>query len=790
MKRIVESTEEVLSACCFIGEEMSRYDFAALSSQDFEEISRDLLQAEWNVRLEAFKSGRDKGIDLRYIREGSGTTIIQCKHYLKSGFAKLLSHLRNEERPKVEQLTPTRYVVVTSVGLTPGNKDEIMGALSPFIKSASDIIGADDIEGLLSRHPNIMRANFKLWLTSTNVIERVLHNAEICQTEFEVNWIRRKLPLFVQSSAFPRAMRLLDDFRIVVISGAPGIGKTTLAEMLLYTHLDQGYEPVVIKAEIAEGKTFFRQEAKRIFYYDDFLGQIYLGDRGEYLGRNQDAALTDFMDMVRRSDHARFILTTRAHILSTALQMSERLARSPILEHRCVLELDSYTYAHRARILYNHLYFSDLPIDYKREVLKEDFFLDIIKHEHFNPRLIEWLSTDLRQREVGVRDYRAYIERLLKSPHDIWTGAFRNQISDAARHVLLSFYTLGEWTDVIDIEPAFRSLHRYRAAKYNQPIAPGDFRNALRELDGAFLSYSSGHASYLNPSLREFVAVVISEDADTAEDLLYSAIRFSQIAELRKLAVQHPDSALGRLFASISESMPSLLRPLLQGPTTRWEKSRSGGMTGHVVDMGGEARIGFLVEMSEAQHSKQLLDLASLASDHLAAGWNTVVPEFSSLIRLFSTICDSTWFVAHGGQKIYRKLLEGMLNHLTFANAADWVQIAELPKSGMEWNMDDQSKFDQGLKEYCENGIDDERSNSTGIDEMREFAISLEQLGSTLGHDFSKEIRQLEEDIAEVEEEEESESLSEGSSIPRDSMSTQRNVVTDDDVRQMFRTLV
>jgi hypothetical protein len=73
---------------------------------------------------------------------------------------------------------------------------------------------------------------------------------------------------------------------------------------------------------------------------------------------------------------------------------------------------------------------------------------------------------------------------------------------------------------------------------------------------------------------------------------------------------------------------------------------------------------------------------------------------------------------------------------------------------------------------------------------MREFAISLEQLGSTLGHDFSKEIRQLEEDIAEVEEEEESESLSEGSSIPRDSMSTQRNVVTDDDVRQMFRTLV
>jgi len=56
---------------------MSRYDFTALSSQDFEELSRDLLQADWNVRLEAFKSGRDKGIDFRHIRAGHGTTIIQ-----------------------------------------------------------------------------------------------------------------------------------------------------------------------------------------------------------------------------------------------------------------------------------------------------------------------------------------------------------------------------------------------------------------------------------------------------------------------------------------------------------------------------------------------------------------------------------------------------------------------------------------------------------------------------------------------------------------------------------------
>lgn len=82
---------------------MPRYDFRSLSSQDFEELSRDLLQAEWNVALEAFKTGRDGGIDLRYAPAERGKTIIQCKHYIESGFAKLLSHLQDNERTSLPE---------------------------------------------------------------------------------------------------------------------------------------------------------------------------------------------------------------------------------------------------------------------------------------------------------------------------------------------------------------------------------------------------------------------------------------------------------------------------------------------------------------------------------------------------------------------------------------------------------------------------------------------------------------------------------------------------------------
>lgn len=81
-----------------------RYDFKSLSGQDFEELIRDLLQAEWKITLESFRSGRDGGIDLRYAPANDGATIIQCKHYATSGFAKLLANLRDSELPKIRRL--------------------------------------------------------------------------------------------------------------------------------------------------------------------------------------------------------------------------------------------------------------------------------------------------------------------------------------------------------------------------------------------------------------------------------------------------------------------------------------------------------------------------------------------------------------------------------------------------------------------------------------------------------------------------------------------------------------
>jgi hypothetical protein len=317
------------------------YDFKQLSPADFEDLTRDLLQEEGKIRLESFKTGRDQGIDLRYAAIPGQSIIVQCKHYAGSTVAKLNQEIKTHELQKVVRLAPKRYILVTSLPLSPADKEKLKATLHPYVIFTEDIIGADDVNNLLGRHSEIEKKHFKLWLSSTAVLERVFHNAEQVQTDFNVERVRRAIPLYVQTSNYTRAMKILEDHRFVIISGIPGIGKTTLADMLLFAHLESSYQPIVIKSKIAEGRKQFRNEVRQIFYFDDFLGETFLGNRFDFLGNKEDSAILEFMEIVARSKHARMILATREHILRHAFQISEHFRRQTggLADHRCVLEL-------------------------------------------------------------------------------------------------------------------------------------------------------------------------------------------------------------------------------------------------------------------------------------------------------------------------------------------------------------------------------------------------------------------------------------------------------------------
>lgn len=660
---------------------MPAYDFARLSSYDFQELVCDLLQAEWRIRLETFAAGSDSGIDLRGLATKGGNVIVQCKHMLAGQFRSFFSEIRRTELPKVRALSPRRYVLATSRAITPANKKQLRKLLSPYVRKNSDIIGKNDINNLLRRHPRVETNNFKLWLTSTAVLDRVLHNAERCQTEFEVDRVCRKLPLFVQNEAFPRARKLLNDTHIVVISGIPGIGKTTVADMLLYAHLAQGYEPVVIQGGVEDALKLFKKSVKQIFYFDDFLGQTFLHDRPDLLARNHDAALITFMDAVRTSKSSRFIMTTREHILKKALALSERLARSPILDHRCVVELSDYTFSQKARILYNHLYFSDLPVEYKKRILQNDFYLDIIQHEGFNPRLIEWLSGYIRVRQVAAENYQRYVEELLDNPDQIWSHAFNEQISEPARNILFCLATLSDFGEkLIDLEPAWQTLHRHKAQKYNFSTSPRDFRKALDEIEGSFIKIDDQAVDFLNPSIRDFLNNQIRGNKEFVEDLILSAVRFNQLANLWDLAAARPTSVFTVHTLANMPAFDSTLKRVVDAPYIRWWNTEDGQRRGSIVDASPTARLIALVSWAEEVKNEKIIDIALLLGERSVPSLSYEIGRFASVLRIVDTLEQSGWVLNHGGGSLHDLLWDSVWNNLSAANHSDWTGDFGLPK--------------------------------------------------------------------------------------------------------------
>lgn len=765
---------------------MARYDFRSLSPQDFEELTRDLLQAEWGVALEAFKTGRDRGIDLRYSPLDGGSTIVQCKHFASSAFSNLQSCLRNSELPKVRQLRPSRYVVVTSLGLSPDDKDKVVEIMRPFILCASDVIGAADLDGLLARHSDIERANFKLWLTSTFVIERILHHAEICHTQFEVERIQKKLPVFVQNKAYPRAQQILAEQRVAIISGVPGIGKTTLAEVLLYAHLVDGYEPVVVQRDISEGRKLFRSQGKQIFYYDDFLGQIFLGDQRSYLSKNQDVALLSFMEMVRRTPHSRFVLTTREHILRQAFQASERFMQSTLVAHKCVLELGDYSFGQRARILYNHLYFSSLPQAYKDVVLDNDFFLGIIKHEHFNPRLIEWLSSLTQLHSPRPDQYKQSITDLLQSPERLWSHAFETQISDAGRNLLLTLYSFGEWADVVDLEPAFEAIHRGACDRYHRSRSVGDFRLALQELDGAFLGYRSGHATFLNPSIRYFTAGVLCRTPAIVLEMLADATRFKQVRNLWKLATERQDQPLLAALRANTSLVRIHVERLMYGESLRWENTLK-GQRGYIVDTGEEARLDGIMELAEALHDLTFVDLARTYAAFLVSHWDKQGIDIGAAVRTLRAMKVNTWFWNNTGRSIYRVLIDGLLSHIGMAQAPDWITLLEFPVDALEWTEIDKDRLGAGLDYYRCHGVSCDRDSRSDVSDLDELRGALKDLHERFGVDFAQIIASIETDLTERTRADDDDDERDGCS--HEYSPSPADPVTEDDVREMFKTL-
>lgn len=497
-----------------------------LSDYEFELIVQDLLQKELGIRLESFKKGRDNGIDLRYSVSYNQNLIIQCKHYVNSKFSNLKSDVNKKELEKIQKLAPSRYLLVTSLGLTPSQKDELFEILSPFCKSKSDIYGKEDLNNLLRQYPKIEKSHYKLWFTSTSIMEKIVNSKVYNRSEVYLHHILDKLKIYVQSKVHLEALKVIKKSNVCIISGIPGIGKTTLAEMLLIEYLEKGYEIIKISQSISEAYEVLSSERKQIFFYDDFLGQTTFDIR---LNKNADNEILNFIKHIKRSKNSKFILTTREYILNQAKNTSEPFRRSGIDLDKMILELEDYTELEKAKILYNHIYYNQLPRKYIENLL-ENNILKIITHKNYNPRIIEIFTENLLPSNPSDF-YRVFIDNL-ENPSEIWDMTFRNHLSRESKNLLLLLSTIKLSAYRKDFEEKFNYYHSEKSKLYNQEFSENDFINALKELDGTFIENDAFWIRYANPSVRDYIENYILKNEKEFEHLCECSLSFEQCISL------------------------------------------------------------------------------------------------------------------------------------------------------------------------------------------------------------------------------------------------------------------
>jgi adenylate kinase family enzyme len=482
---------------------VNNYDFKSLNDKEFEALACDLIGGHLGEKFERFKAGKDAGVDGRFFLSENREVVLQCKHWANTPISQLINKLSKFERPKISKLKPEKYFIAVTNKLSRQDKKKIRIALSPYINSESYIYGSEDLNDLLAISKNIEQRHYKLWLHSSSVLTHMMNHAILGRSEYTLDEIKMDTARYAMTENHKKALAQLENLGVIIITGEPGIGKTTLANHLCLHYVAQSHHLAVISDDIKEAEDILDDDSKQIFYFDDFLGRNYL----DALNGHEGKKITQFIKRIARSPNKKFVLTSRSTILNQGKLLIDVFSHANLQRNEYEMKISSLSDIDKAHILYNQIWHSQLKISHENELYRDERYRRIISHKNFNPRLINYVTDASRVGNIEPNLYWNFVEKSLINPADIWENPFIAQQDDFGRAIVL-LVVLNRYPIMQDgLADAY---HEYISLPGNQNMkGRQDFTTNLKTLIGSFLNRlvegDKVRIDLFNPSIGDYV---------------------------------------------------------------------------------------------------------------------------------------------------------------------------------------------------------------------------------------------------------------------------------------------
>lgn len=484
------------------------YNFKNFSPEEFEELCCDILRIVTKTELRIYANGKDNGIDISDVSTGR-KIIAQAKRYVKSNFSKLMTAMEKEAL-RMKKIMPERYYVMTSLELSPSQNDNILNLFSGIMPDKSFIWDAIRIDEFLDSDDGheIRLKNYKLWLTSINVIEDIFMNDICMDRESFKRKIEKEKTLFYETSNYNQLLKEIAKEKAVLVNGTPGSGKTISCDIATIHFVEKENLKLIYLSnnDITEIKRNVYGRDGLIIYIDDFLGQTKLDNNCE----NKLNELISLVNYVKSKEKSYILMNSRVYIFEEALQKYTKfetaIQNGMVYLHR----MDSISMYDKARLLYNHLFYCLKDTDKFAELTKDKKYFNIIGHKNYNPRIIEKVTKNVD--EVHSDKYYDYIMKNLDYPDNVWRHEFENTMDNVDRIVLFTLYSLTD--DSIELDVLSQVVSK-RLWQENIDTTINVFMNSITRLSHYILKlFKKNNIMYIeveNPSVNDFIKKYIND---------------------------------------------------------------------------------------------------------------------------------------------------------------------------------------------------------------------------------------------------------------------------------------